>query len=66
MVRSAYFMPVHSFRSLPCLQATLLVFAVYFCLVVPLAGDLDLVQDRLSSESDPEFLVVLNDFALDV
>ena len=58
-------MPVHSLRSFPCLQATLLVFVVYVCLVAPF-GDLDLVQDRLSSESDPEYLVVLTALALDV
>ena len=61
---SAGFMPVQFLRSFPCWQATLLVFAVYFCLLVPLAGDLDLVRDHLPSESDSEYLVVLTALAL--
>ena len=56
---SAGFMPVQFLRSFPCLQITLLVFAVCLCLLGPLAGDLDLVRDRPPSESDPEYLVVL-------
>ena len=58
-------MPVHSFRSFPCLQVTLLVFVVYLFLLGAL-GDLDLVWERLPSESDPEYLVVLTALVLDV
>ena len=35
------------------------MFAVCLCLLAPSIGDLDLVQDRLSSESESEYLVVL-------
>ena len=40
------------------------MFAVCLCLLVPLAGDLDLVRDRLSSESDSEYLFVLTALSL--
>ena len=35
------------------------MFAVCLCLLVPLIGDLDLVQDCLSSDSESEYLAVL-------
>ena len=35
------------------------MFAVCLCLLAPLIGDLDLVRDRLSSDSESEYLVVL-------
>ena len=55
---STGFMPVQFLSSFPCLQITLLVFAVCLRLLGPLTGNLDLVRDLPPSDSDPEYLVV--------